>query len=51
MALPQQILPGTGRWQREALTEGARLSRLARLPAPSTKKRRDLVPLPGPGRI
>jgi hypothetical protein len=25
MALPQQILPGTGRWQRAALTEGTRV--------------------------
>jgi hypothetical protein len=50
MALPQQILPGTGRWQRAALTEGVRLTRLARLRTPSTKSRGDLVPLPIPGR-
>ena len=43
------ILPDTGRWQREALTEGARLM-AHRLPhAPSTSLR--LVPLPVPGRI
>jgi len=30
------ILPGTGRWQREALTEGALLLRSAWLRAPST---------------
>ncbi len=36
-----KILPGTGRWQRAALTEGA----------PSTKPLRVAVPLPGPGRI
>jgi hypothetical protein len=51
MALPQQILPGTGRWQRAALTEGARGTRFAPSPAPSTKSRSDLVPLPVPGRI
>ena len=43
------ILPGTGRWQREALTEGA-LPEAQRLRyAPSTSLR--LVPLPVPGRI
>jgi len=47
----QKILPGTGRWQRGALTEGVRLTPLARLPAPSTKSLCDLVPLPVPGRI
>lgn len=36
-----KILPGTGRWQREALTEGA----------PSTTPLRVAVPLPVPGRI
>jgi hypothetical protein len=51
MALPQQVLPGTGRWQRAALTEGVRLTRLARLRTPSTKSLRDLVPLPVAGRI
>jgi hypothetical protein len=34
------ILPGTGRWQRVALTEGA----------PSTPELRSAVPLPVPGR-
>jgi len=44
-----QVLPGTGRWQREALTEGVLLlaQRLRR--APSTILR--MVPLPVPGRI
>jgi hypothetical protein len=37
----RQILPGTGRWQRAALTEGA----------PSTPALRAAVPLPVPGRI
>jgi iron complex transport system substrate-binding protein len=43
------ILPGTGRWQRAALTEGARglAQRLRR--APTTILR--MVPLPVPGRI
>jgi hypothetical protein len=44
-----QILPGTGRWQREALTEGALLRALRLLHAPSTMLR--MVPLPVPGRI
>ena len=47
-----KILPGTGRWQREALTEGAHLSVaivLYGLWAPSTMLR--MVPLPVPGRI
>ena len=45
------ILPGTGRWQREALTEGALplAQRLRR--APSTMPLRVTVPLPVPGRI
>ncbi len=47
----QKILPGTGRWQREALTEGGHLSALAALSLwdPSTTLR--VVPLPVPGRI
>ena len=47
-----QFLPGTGRWQREALTEGAHFSSssaLAASGAPSTSLR--LVPLPLRGRI
>ena len=44
-----QILPGTGRWQREALTEGALHQRRPLPPAPSTMLR--MVPLPVPGRI
>jgi len=36
-----KILPGTGRWQRAALTEGA----------PSTTPLRIVVPLPVAGRI
>jgi hypothetical protein len=43
------ILPGAGRWQRKALTEGAGHG-VIRLPhSPSTSLR--LVPLPVPGRI
>jgi hypothetical protein len=50
MAGVLSILPGTGRWQREALTEGGRLpSRRAWLHAPSTVLR--TVPLRVPGRI
>jgi hypothetical protein len=49
MGSATMILPGTGRWQREALTEGA-LSEVQHLRhAPSTSLR--LVPLPVPGRI
>ena len=44
-----QILPGTGRWQREALTEGGCLGSCALWPAPSTVLW--TVPLPVPGRI
>lgn len=43
------ILPGTGRWQREALTEGALLLRHPSRPAPPTTARRAAVPLPVPG--
>ena len=44
------ILPGTGRWQRAALTEGTRRKhRHTRRPIPSTMLR--MVPLPVPGRI
>src|SRR6185312_1946941 len=44
------ILPGTGRWQREALTEGALvLSRRCVRRTPSTMLR--MVPLPVPGRM
>ena len=42
------ILPGTGRWQRGALTEGAiRMPGACGSPPPSAS----LVPLPVPGRI
>jgi len=44
-----QILPGTGRWQREALTEGVLLLARRGRRAPSTVLR--TVPLPVPGRI
>lgn len=44
-----KILPGAGRWQRVALTEGARHERCRLRPAPSTM--RGIVPLPVPGRI
>jgi hypothetical protein len=43
-----QILPGTGRWQPEGLTEGLAPSRRGR-GSPSTALR--AVPLPVPGRI
>ncbi len=45
------FLPGTGRWQRAALTEGGLLvGRRLRL-APSTTPLCVAVPLPVPGRI
>ena len=44
-----KILPGTGRWQREALTEGARLLVRTVWSPPSPMLR--MVPLPVPGRI
>jgi hypothetical protein len=44
-----QILPGTGRWRAEGVTEGARHLRCAQPGAPSTALR--AVPLPVPGRI
>jgi len=43
-----KILPGTGRWQPEGLTEGG--ARLALQWAPSTTSLRAAVPLPVPGR-
>ncbi len=43
------ILPGTGRWQREALTEGGGHAAHPLPRAPSTTLR--AVPLPVPGRI
>ena len=49
VARRRQILPGTGRWQREALTEGGCLKGCTQWPAPSTVLRP--VPLPVPGRI
>ncbi len=49
MAASYSILPDTGRWQREALTEGA-FHRTQRSPhSPSTML--CMVPLPVPGRI
>lgn len=43
------ILPGTGRWQHGALTEGGfhKLHRLPNTPSPTLR----MVPLPVPGRI
>ena len=49
MGASHSILPGTGRWQREALTEGAILAAHRLWRAPSTILR--MVPLPVPGRI
>ena len=51
MVVSAQILPGAGRWQREALAEGARLRAQACVcsRAPTTTLR--AVPLPVPGRI
>jgi hypothetical protein len=50
-----KILPGTGRWQREALTEGARLgggaTTVGPLHHPPSLPLRRAVPLPVPGRI
>jgi len=42
-----EVLPGTGRWRREALTEGS----APRLSAPPPSNLRSMVPLPVPGRI
>jgi hypothetical protein len=50
MSISAKILPGTGRWQREALTEGAHRGGGARLWDPSTVRLRRPVPLPVPGR-
>jgi len=50
MADGDTILPGTGRWQREALTEGGRLLAQDVGRAPSTPSLRGAVPLPVPGR-
>lgn len=50
---PPSVLPGTGRWQAEGLTEGAHPSAspaLAEPGAPSTTGLRPAVPLPVPGR-
>ena len=44
-----KILPGTGRWRAEGVTEGAHGGALQQLWAPSTMFR--MVPLPVPGRI
>jgi hypothetical protein len=50
MSEHSKILPGTGRWQRETLTEGTRpAQRRSVSPIPSTILR--MVPLPLPGRI
>jgi len=49
MVESEKILPGTGRWQSEGLTEGAQSGALQRPWAPSTML--CMVPLPGPGRI
>ena len=43
-----KILPGTGRWQSDGLTEGAILLHRAKLTTPSTALW--AVPLPVPGR-
>jgi hypothetical protein len=48
MSSPYSILPGTGRWHAEGLTEGAPHLRAPHRRAPSTSLR--LVPLPVPGR-
>ncbi|NIJ19777.1 hypothetical protein FHS95_001446 [Sphingomonas naasensis] len=48
MSLAGKFLPGTGRWQRAALTEGGRHKRFPVRHAPSTMLR--MVPLPVPGR-
>jgi hypothetical protein len=45
-----QILPGTGRWQRVALTKGGFLAAQRLWKAPSTTSLRLAVPLPVPGR-
>jgi len=45
-----QILPGTGRWQPEGLTEGAQTSAPSHATAP-LHHRFAAVPLPVPGRI
>ncbi len=44
------ILPGTGRWRREAVTEGALLLALRLGETPSTTPLCGAVPLPVPGR-
>lgn len=50
MSENRKILPGTGRWQRAALTEGTRaVHRRAKTPIPSTILR--MVPFPVPGRM
>jgi hypothetical protein len=46
-----EILPGTGRWRRGALTEGVRRFPKLRHRPPSTTSLRAAVPLPVPGRI
>jgi hypothetical protein len=51
MGAPAQILPGTGRWQRGTLTEGALRRADRSCPAPSTPPLRVADPLPVPGRI
>jgi hypothetical protein len=44
------ILPGTGRWQCGALTEGAAVEDCRWRGSPSTPELRSAVPLPVPGR-
>ena len=46
----QKILPETGRWQPEGLTEGL-VGNWRRRASPSTTQLRWMVPLPVPGRI
>jgi len=42
-----EFLPGTGRWQRAALTEGAGHATQRLRPPPSTMLRMVLLPVPG----
>ena len=46
-----KILPGTGRWKAEGLTEGAPRPHRHQHGAPSTTPLRVAVPHPVPGRI
>lgn len=45
------ILPGTGRWHREAVTEGGFRRRCIAWKAPSTTRLCRVIGLPVPGRI